>query len=177
MDRRSHYVAACRVNREIHFHPAHHPARHGIAIGIRAGAINMDSELVKGLFSGRRSATEALIAANAGKALNFEDSYDNLYAFGNVWIRGRETGYFTDLSECRCRGPFPGRYLYVLMAMTPAFSRPSMRPRPWKSARETKAASTTVSPASVQVRASRSGSSAFMKGGFSMGFTGPLDGR
>ncbi|MDH4023576.1 MAG: DUF1838 domain-containing protein [Gammaproteobacteria bacterium] len=105
----------------------------------------MNSELVKGLFAGRTPASEVLIAANAGRALNFEDPYDNLYAFGkiwggydapvlsgfhglmyarigaqrlvplfgytgtgcmqskidpdgNVWIRGRETGYFTDLA-------------------------------------------------------------------------------
>ncbi len=111
----------------------------------------MNSELVNGLFAGRPSATAALADSRAatggasGRALDFDDPYDNLYAFGkiwggydepvlsgfhglmyarigaqrliplfgytgtgcmqskidadrNVWIRGKETGYFTDLA-------------------------------------------------------------------------------
>ncbi len=113
----------------------------------------MNSELVNGLFAGRASAAAALAesggasggAAGSGTALDFDDPYDNLYAFGkiwggydepvlsgfhglmyarigaqrliplfgytgtgcmqskidadrNVWIRGKETGYFTDLA-------------------------------------------------------------------------------
>jgi hypothetical protein len=113
----------------------------------------MNSELVNGLFAGRPSAAAALDgsrgasagASGSARALNFDDPYDNLYAFGkiwggydepvlsgfhglmyarigaqrliplfgytgtgcmqskideggNVWIRGKETGYFTDLA-------------------------------------------------------------------------------
>lgn len=131
----------------------------------------MNSELVKGLFSRRSSATEALIAANAGKALNFEDPYDNLYAFGkiwgsydapvlsgfhglmyarigarrlvplfgytgtgcmqskvdqdgNVWIRGKETGYFTDLATGDIletwKNPWTGKTVEVFNFYNPA---------------------------------------------------------
>ena len=45
----------------------------------------MNSELVNGLFAGRTSATEALAASTAGKPLDFNDPYDNLYAFGKIW--------------------------------------------------------------------------------------------
>lgn len=119
----------------------------------------MTSELVNGLFVNRRSALGALTAtaagglmsfgrklhAAAGRPLDFDNPYDNLYAFGkiwagydqpvlsgfhglmyarigaqrliplfgytgtgvmqsrideqgNCWIRGKETGYFTDLA-------------------------------------------------------------------------------
>jgi hypothetical protein len=131
----------------------------------------MNSELVKGLFAGRSSATEALIAAKACKALNFEDPYENLYAFGkiwggydapvlsgfhglmyarigaqrlvplfgytgtgcmqskvdqdgNVWIRGKETGYFTDLATGDIletwKNPWTGKTVEVFNFYNPA---------------------------------------------------------
>jgi len=131
----------------------------------------MNSELINGLFAGRASATAALGAAAAGKALDFDDPYDNLYAFGkiwgsydepvlsgfhglmyarlgvqrliplfgytgtgcmqskldedrNVWIRGKETGYFTDLATGDIlkswKNPWTGKTVEVFNFYNPA---------------------------------------------------------
>ena len=137
----------------------------------------MTSELVNGLFVNRRSAMAALAATGAGlmtigkparaatgKPLDFNNPYDNLYAFGkiwggydepvlsgfhglmyarigakramplfgytgtgvmqskidsdgNCWIRGKETGFFTDLATGDIldtwKNPFTGETVKV----------------------------------------------------------------